>query len=902
MGQKHSVAAIIALTIISALIVFEFASPLQISASAATPSPATPSMWSYQLVWTGGSFGTVCMALDSHNNPHIVFFGANGLMYYASWAGSYWNIQGVIQGGVPIGLVLDSKDRPHVLFMGANDLTYYASWDGSSWNYITVPKGNRYSLALDSADNPHIAYAESLLVKDYPQGVTNDISILNYASWTGANWNVQTVDKPISYSDGIYLALDRQSNPRILYGFDTYYPPNGGNIQAAKLASWSGAGWSIQTVLSNMTYFGSLVLDSNDYPHFVYATQRLTYASNNSTIGYASWNGNAWTTQTVVSNASFGWSFTANLALDSQSYPHIEFFNGSLIYASWDGANWNLQTVAPNNFAYGEGPLSIDSNGNPSVCYWVDDTQNTAAFASALLYSTPIPILTPGPTPTPTASGSPSPSASIFQLWQHTSPESETSSPTLVNGFVYVTSTNSGSGTISLSCLNQSTGKEVWSREKLFTTFTIANGYVYVSETESTLFQGVISCLNASDGTQLWNFSAGTGFTTPLVSGGIVYAGGFSYSLSSGINTGFVYAFNAITGEKLWNFAGPAGTRFDDNSLVLEGANLYAMSDAYSEQDASWHSSIFAFNANTGAMLWSYSTPSQFGSLTACNQKIYVSSNFVDTRNNLDAEKSGGYVYEGGILALNALTGNLIWNYPTQSSFETPIIMNETVYAVSDDGILYAFNADDGGMNWSYTAGTGLGSIKSVGANLYVGSSFGVFCFNAYNGKIVWNFADTGFSGSSPTLPVYADGVVYVGWSGPVTFAPSTQHNFYALDALSGEKLWSYVLGYTIESSPLVENGTVYLGASFVTTRNGDGLGSGAVLALKASNVTLPIPTPSPLPTSSSNATPSPSPSSSATPSTSPTPSPSVPEFPTWTALLGILVVSIAVAVAARRR
>ena len=139
----------------------------------------------------------------------------------------------------------------------------------------------------------------------------------------------------------------------------------------------------------------------------------------------------------------------------------------------------------------------------------------------------------------------------------------------------------------------------------------------------------------------MWNYSAGTSFSTPVVSKGIAYAGGHSYTLSTGVDIGFVYAFNASTGEKLWSFLGPVGTRFDRKSLVLEGANLYAMSAAYSDHDASWNSSIYAFNAYTGEILWKYTTTGQFGSLLFDGQNVYVSSNFVNTKGYTDAEKSG---------------------------------------------------------------------------------------------------------------------------------------------------------------------------------------------------------------------------------------------------------------------
>ena len=97
--------------------------------------------WSTQTIATGGSFGPINMAVDSDNNPHVIYSGANGVLYYASWGGSKWNIQSVIQGGTPNQLLLDSHNNPFILFKGSNSITYYATWNGLNWIFQAVPEG-----------------------------------------------------------------------------------------------------------------------------------------------------------------------------------------------------------------------------------------------------------------------------------------------------------------------------------------------------------------------------------------------------------------------------------------------------------------------------------------------------------------------------------------------------------------------------------------------------------------------------------------------------------------------------------------------------------------------------------------------------------------------------------------
>ena len=841
------------------------------------PSANAQNTWITQTITTGGSFGPIYMSLDSVGNPKVVYSGANGLLYYASWGGSTWNIQSVIQGGTPNALVLDSHNSPHILFKGSNGITYYASMNGSNWIFQIVPDGYGYSLALDSLGHPHVAYTMQLLVSQYPNGITNNIAMVKYASWNGLNWSIQTVDSPVSYTDSVYLALDNHDNPHIMYGYDTYYPPSGGYTSAVKFAVWSGSSWSIQTAISDLDFFGSLVLDSDDTSHFVYAIHYPHESTINATLGYASWDGSNLHTSVVTSNNSLSMFTKANLVLDSNNRPYIEFFNSSLMYASWTGSNWNTQTVAPNNFAYGEGPLALDSKDNPLICYWVDDIRNTTSFVSQLLITSPIPLHSsqePKPSATSLSGGSPS-SAFANKLWDFKPAYSEVISPVAQNGYIYFLSGNTGAYPAALYCLDASTGAQVWNYSAYLNGFAVADGYVFVgaaSQRSSFSLQGVISCLNAYTGVQLWNYSDGSSFTTPIVNDGLVYAGGFNYTYTTGVNIGFVYAFNALTGEKLWSYIGQQNTRFDSNHLVLEGTNLYALSAAYSEQDASWQSDIYAFNIQTGEKLWNYTTSGQYSSFVVTDQNLYISSNFVDTRNYIDAQKSGGFVYKGGVLALNAQNGTRVWSYPLDSSVGTPLIVNNVVYVVSGDGVVYAFNAADGTIVWNYTSGDGLGSLLSANGYLYVGSSSGVYCLVADNGGVVWNFATSDFSGSSGTNPTFVDGIIYVGWNGPMFFSPITRHNIYALDAWNGQKLWNYTSEYTVSAYPVVANGTVFIGGNFISTRSPDYENSGTVLALRPNVVSLPF-----------------------TPSSTPTSTPATPETLPYILLLFVIVIAVIV-------
>ena len=72
----------------------------------------------------------------------------------------------------------------------------------------------------------------------------------------------------------------------------------------------------------------------------------------------------------------------------------------------------------------------------------------------------------------------------------------------------------------------------------------------------------------------------------------------------------------------------------------------------------------------------------------------------------------------------------------------------------------------------------------------------------ASDDRLNWNYMTGGTVESSPAV---ANGVVYVG---------SHDHNIYALDAETGAKVWSYATGDRIFSSPTVTNGVVFVGSN----------------------------------------------------------------------------------------
>ena len=81
------------------------------------------------------------------------------------------------------------------------------------------------------------------------------------------------------------------------------------------------------------------------------------------------------------------------------------------------------------------------------------------------------------------------------------------------------------------------------------------------------------------------------------------------------------------------------------------------------------------------------------------------------------------------------------------------------------------------------------------------GEDNNVYALNASTGAKLWSFTTGNSVESSPAV---ANGVVYIG---------SADQNIYALNATTGAKLWNFTTGAIVESSPTVANGVVYNGS-----------------------------------------------------------------------------------------
>ena len=196
---------------------------------------------------------------------------------------------------------------------------------------------------------------------------------------------------------------------------------------------------------------------------------------------------------------------------------------------------------------------------------------------------------------------------------------------------------------------------------------------------------------------------------------------------------------------------------------------------------------VRAFDAKTGAQVWSAQTPTAKGGMAS----IYGGGLAYD-RGRVYATNGLGFV-----AALDERNGGIVWKVrPGGPLRGAPSVGNNSVYVMSQDDQIYSLKEDDGATNWSQAATLEVAGIfgsasPAIGQGTVV-AGFSSGELNAYryeNGRQVWQDAleRTSIRTSVSSLndidadPVIDNGqVIAVGQGGRMV----------ALDIVSGQRQW----------------------------------------------------------------------------------------------------------------
>jgi outer membrane protein assembly factor BamB len=159
------------------------------------------------------------------------------------------------------------------------------------------------------------------------------------------------------------------------------------------------------------------------------------------------------------------------------------------------------------------------------------------------------------------------------------------------------------------------------------------------------------------------------------------------------------------------------------------------------------------------------------------------------------------------------------WSHASGDFYiSSPVLTADLVLFGGGDGMLYAADAKSGKVRWKTATGERIRATPAVAeGGVFVGTASGrLYRFDLATGAKQWTYETAGvamdsgkFGWDRNTLqssPAVANGIVYVG---------SRDGSFYAIDAKIGALRWKSDYGVPwVITSPALANGKVYLGSS----------------------------------------------------------------------------------------
>ena len=288
------------------------------------------------------------------------------------------------------------------------------------------------------------------------------------------------------------------------------------------------------------------------------------------------------------------------------------------------------------------------------------------------------------------------------------------SSPTAVDGTVFVGARGSNPESGALYAIDAVTGNQEWAftgpDQPVDSSPTVVDGTVFVGARDGRLY-----AVDATTGTREWTFAeltGGVGFSAPTVTGDTVALTALDGSL---------YAVDAGTGTLRW--------RFDDRLVDTTGSPA-ATGDGVYTLTTGFSVGVTALDRSTGDRGWNQPLPSLRinSSPTLADDSIYSSA------------------YDGTVYALARSTGTQQWarKLPASVSLSSPTVAGGTVYVGSEAGTVHALDASSGADRWRFTGPSGAvrSSPTALDGTVYAGTMDGqLYAVDAVTGDREWTFA-----------------------------------------------------------------------------------------------------------------------------------------------------------------
>jgi outer membrane protein assembly factor BamB len=167
------------------------------------------------------------------------------------------------------------------------------------------------------------------------------------------------------------------------------------------------------------------------------------------------------------------------------------------------------------------------------------------------------------------------------------------------------------------------------------------------------------------------------------------------------------------------------------------------------------------------------------------------------------------------------------WKVKTGGAvYSSPAIADGVIFVGSNDGKLYAVDAETGATKWTFAAKARIASSPAVNNGIVYVESYDsqLYAIDAVSGQKKWSFATEGekrftaphIHGMLPAAQSLPDPFDFFlsspcVWNGAVYFGSGDGH-VYAVDATSGTLKWKFKTGDVVHASPAIADGMLFIG------------------------------------------------------------------------------------------
>lgn len=259
-----------------------------------------------------------------------------------------------------------------------------------------------------------------------------------------------------------------------------------------------------------------------------------------------------------------------------------------------------------------------------------------------------------------------------------------------------------------------------------------------------------------------------------------------------GADNGYFWALDASNGTVVWKYRvglWPKGKHIFSTPVVAKNLVCFGAYDG----------NVYALDTQTGERRWIFMEGDWVRSSPVYSSKtglLFISLEF------------GLFSKQGGIVALDAVSGTKRWEHLGTSACSSPAISERfhTLLVGGEDGDVHAYNMRSGKLYWTFHAG------ESIPGSFAIDESDGVASFGTLGGVVhVVRISD-----GKPLAKFDVDGGVYGTplLAGHLLYVPTLGKKFYAFDLKRHLPLWTFNARSRVFSTPVLIDGEIVFGAN----------------------------------------------------------------------------------------